>query len=49
VRILDVKLTGAMSGKRVIIQPAKIVTEGAISNTNGTTSYSIYSPPWLVR
>lgn len=49
VRILDVKLTGAMSGKRVIIQPAKIVTEGAIANTNGTTSYTIYSPPWLVR
>jgi Flp pilus assembly protein TadG len=49
VRILDVKLTGAMSGKRVILQPAKIVTDGAIANTSGTTSYSIYSVPWLVR
>ena len=49
VRILDVKLTGAMSGKRVIIQPAKVVTDGAIANTNGTPSYTIYSPPCLVR
>ena len=49
VRILNVKLTGSMSGKNVIIQPAKIVTDGAIANTSGTTSYTIYSPPWLVR
>jgi Flp pilus assembly protein TadG len=50
VRILDVKLTGNMNSKRVIIQPAKFVSGGGIPNTSATqtTSY-IYSPVWLLR
>lgn len=50
VRLLDVKLTGKMSGKRVIIQPCNIVARGAIpSNSPVPTSQYVYSPAWLIR
>ncbi len=50
VRILDVKLTGSMSSKRVIIQPANVLTKGAIAGPpEQTTSYFVYSYPILVR
>ncbi len=49
VRIMDVKLTGSMSSKRVIIQPAKVVVRGGIPRTDIQSSYFIYSPVWLVR
>ena len=51
VRLLDVKLTGSMSSKRVMIQPAIVVTKGAIPAPEGwgQTSHFVYSPVWLVR
>jgi hypothetical protein len=50
IRIMDVKLTGNMNGKRVIIQPASMVSKGGIPSTDGEqTTYYIYSAPWLVR
>jgi hypothetical protein len=49
VRIMEVKLTGKMSDKKVMIQPCKIVAKGAVPGPATTTSYFIYSPPWLVR
>ncbi|MHB8865030.1 MAG: pilus assembly protein TadG-related protein [Pirellulaceae bacterium] len=50
VRILDVKLTGSMSSKRVTIQPATIVTSGAVwAPGTSSTGHFIYSPAWLVR
>jgi hypothetical protein len=50
VRILDVKLTGKMSTKRVTIQPANVVTRGAIPSPETTpTSHYVYSTVWLVR
>jgi hypothetical protein len=49
IRITDVKLTGSMSSKRVTIQPASILSQGAIPSTGGTSSHFIYSPVWLVR
>jgi hypothetical protein len=49
VRILDVKLTGAMSGKRVIIQPAHVRMEGGIAGGDEQTSYFVNSPVWIVR
>ncbi|MHB8970368.1 MAG: pilus assembly protein TadG-related protein [Pirellulaceae bacterium] len=50
VRILDVKLTGSVSSKRVTIQPACKVTYGAIADTSGSSlGHYIYSLPWLVR
>jgi hypothetical protein len=50
VRIMDVKLTGSMSSKRVIIQPANIVAKGGVpAPPNSEPSQFIYSPVWLVR
>jgi hypothetical protein len=49
VRIMEVKLTGKMSSKRVIVQPATVVTLGGIPNPNNTTSHFIYSPPRIIR
>jgi len=49
VRILEVKLTGKMSSKRVMIQPAIIKTLGGIPGSGGQTSQFVYSPVWLVR
>jgi Flp pilus assembly protein TadG len=49
IRIMEVKLTGNQSGKRVMVQPANIVARGGIpSPTSGTTAF-VYSPVWLVR
>lgn len=50
VRIVDVKLTGSMSKKRVIIQPAAIVTSGVVwAPGESGVGHHIYSPAWLVR
>lgn len=49
VRILDVRLTGAMSSKRVIIQPAVVVDDGAISGGDSSSSYGVYAPVRLVQ
>jgi Flp pilus assembly protein TadG len=48
VRIMDVGLTGAMSGKHVTIQPANITTGGGIAGS-GNSTYFVHSPPWIVR
>ena len=48
VRIMDVKLTGAMSQKRVIIQPCPMVIQGALPSNSQTSSY-VYSPVVLVK
>jgi hypothetical protein len=50
VRILDLKLTGSMDSKRLIIQPANVITKGAIAGPPGDiTSYFVYSRPVLIR
>jgi hypothetical protein len=49
VRIVDVNLTGKMSSKRVIIQPAAITALGAIPSAGAQKSWFITSPAWLVR
>jgi uncharacterized membrane protein len=49
VRVLDIKLTGAMSGKRVIVQPANVKMEGGIAGGDNQTSYFVHSPVWIVR
>ncbi len=49
VRVLDVKLTGAMSSKRVMVQPANVKMEGGIPGGDAQTSSFVYSPVWLVR
>jgi len=49
IRIVDVKLTGSMSGKRVIIQPAFVVDDSAITGSGPGSSKFVYEPPRLVR
>jgi len=49
VRIMDVKLTGQMSSKRVIIQPAMIEVTGGVPAAGDPTSDFVHSPVWLVR
>jgi hypothetical protein len=49
VRILDVKLTGSMSSKRVIVQPANVVANGVLPSDEAESSYFIYSPPFLIQ
>jgi Flp pilus assembly protein TadG len=48
VRIMDVKLTGSMSQKRVIIQPCPMIVQGSIPSSTGTSSYA-YTPVVLVK
>ncbi len=48
--IVEVKLTGQMSRKRVMIQPAPVKTLGGIrASGDDQKSQFIYSPVWLVR
>ena len=49
VRVLDVGLTGKMSNKRVIVQPANVVIRGGIPAEGTQKSEYVYSPAWLVR
>jgi hypothetical protein len=49
IRVLDVKLTGSMSTKRVTIQPCNVTMRGGIYQTSGANTQYIYSPVWLVR
>ena len=49
IRIMDVKLTGSMSSKRVIIQPAYVVDDAALTDAGSGASYFVYQPVRLVR
>jgi len=50
IRILQVKLTGSMSTKKVIIQPAPTVARNfVINNAETFTSDNVYSPVLLAR
>lgn len=48
IRIMHVKLTGAMSQKKVVIQPALVVDDAAIPGNNGNSRF-VYHPPTLSR
>ncbi len=48
-RILYVKLTGSMSGKKVIVQPAMLIDDSAIAEDATGTSYNVYRPVEIVR
>ncbi len=49
IRIMDVKLTGSMSSKRVIIQPAFVVDDAAVTDAGAGPSHFVYQPVHLVR
>jgi hypothetical protein len=49
VRIVNVKLTGSMSQKNVMIQVAPALAKGVVPSPTTGTSSSVYSPVALVR
>lgn len=49
IRILGVKLTGSMNSKYVIIQPALVVDDSAITEEASGSSYFVYQPVRLVQ
>lgn len=49
VRIMEVKLSGKLNSKRVIVQPANVITCGGIPGGDNQTSSFVYSSVWLVR
>ena len=49
IRILYVKLTGAMNKKVVVIQPAYVVDDSVITAPGEGSSYFVYEPVRLVR
>lgn len=49
IRIMNVKLTGSMSSKNVIIQPAFVLDDTVITGPATGLSYFIYEPVRLVR
>ena len=49
IRIVHVKLTGSQNSKQVIIQPAYVVDDAAISTTGTGPSYFVYQPVRLSR
>jgi hypothetical protein len=49
VRIMNVKLTGAMKSKQVIVQPAAMQMRGGIRSSGEQVTHYIYSPVVLVK
>jgi len=49
IRIMEVKLTGSMNAKQVIIQPAFVVDEAAMTGPGSGSSHFVYKPVHLVR
>ncbi|MBI1826530.1 MAG: hypothetical protein HY287_00715 [Planctomycetes bacterium] len=49
VRILDVKLTGSMNSKKVIIQPAYVMDDSVVVSKNSGQSSFVYKPVQLVK
>jgi hypothetical protein len=49
VRIMEVKLTGKMTSKRLIIQPCNIVADGVIPTTQEGHGDFIFTPVRLIR
>lgn len=49
VRILDVKLTGPLSKKMVMVQPAPIISRNVVVSSSSNSSSQVFSPVLLVR
>ena len=49
IRIMYVKLTGSMSSKKVLIQPAVLIDDAAQTGPSNGESYFVYQPVRLVR
>jgi Flp pilus assembly protein TadG len=48
IRMMYVKLTGSMSSKKVMVQPAPVIAKGGITGSNPSSQF-VWSPVWLVR
>lgn len=49
VRILDVRLTGPMSKKMVMVQPAPVITRNVVVGSSTSNSSHVFTPVLLVR
>ena len=49
IRIMDVKLTGSMNSKKVIIQPAYVLDDAVIVGENSGQSSFVFKPVQIVR
>ncbi len=49
IRVMEAKLTGSMSNKRVLVQPANIQIHGGVPGPAEQKTQFIFSPVWLVR
>ncbi|MBI3469117.1 MAG: hypothetical protein HY000_39435 [Planctomycetes bacterium] len=49
IRVMNVKLTGSMNKKQVVIQPAFVVDDSAMTGPGSGSSYFVYQPVRLVR
>jgi len=49
IRVMEVKLTGSMTLKRVVIQPAIVMDDSALAGPATGSSYFVYQPVRLVR
>jgi hypothetical protein len=49
VTVLDVRLTGAMNSKKVVIQPAFVVDDAVITDAGSGSSFFVYTPVRLSR
>jgi hypothetical protein len=49
VRVMNVKLTGALKLKSIIVQPAYVGVKGATGGGNQTSKYVYSYSVWLVR
>ncbi|HUW82307.1 MAG TPA: pilus assembly protein TadG-related protein [Phycisphaerae bacterium] len=49
IRIMDVKLTGSMDSKYVIVQSAYVVDDAVITQPGASSSYLVYRAPILTR
>jgi hypothetical protein len=49
IRIVEVKLNGAMNQKRVMVQPAAVISKGALPADQDHKSDYVYSPVVLVK
>ncbi|HUY91283.1 MAG TPA: TadG family pilus assembly protein [Pirellulales bacterium] len=51
IRVMAVNLTGSMTSKYLMVQPANVfIQQGIVPATSGSqTSYAAYSPVWLIK
>jgi Flp pilus assembly protein TadG len=49
VRVCYCNLNGSNNKKKLIVQPATVITKGGIPNTSTQSSYYVYSPVQLIR